>query len=89
MALTAAEKQEIFADYGTHEGDTGSAQVQIAMLTVRINQMIEHQKRHVHDEHSRHGLLKMVGRRRRLLRYLRTNQPEEYQKLIESLGLRR
>ncbi len=89
MALTKAEKQEIFADYGITEGDTGSSQVQIAMLTVRINQMIEHQKRHIHDEHSRHGLIKMVGRRRRLLRYLRTTKPEEYQKLIQRLGLRR
>lgn len=89
MALTIEEKQEIFRDYGTHEGDTGSAQVQVAMLTKRINQLIEHHKFHKHDEHSRRGLLKLVGQRRRLLAYLRKNYPEEYQNLIMRLGLRR
>jgi small subunit ribosomal protein S15 len=88
MALSKAQKQEIFAEFGTHEGDTGSAQVQIAMLTARINGLIEHLRVHRHDEHTRRGLLKMVGRRRRLLRYVRRTQPESYQELIQKLGLR-
>lgn len=88
MALSKAEKEAIFAEYGTHEGDTGSAQVQIAMLTTRINGLIEHLRVHRHDEHTRRGLLKMVGRRRRLLRYVRRTQPESYQELIQKLGLR-
>ncbi|NDJ54449.1 MAG: 30S ribosomal protein S15 [Chloroflexi bacterium] len=89
MALSKAEKQQIFDEYGTHEGDTGSSQVQIAMMTVRINQLIEHMKTHIHDQHSRPGLLRLVGQRRRLLRYLRRTQPEEYAALIKRLGLRR
>jgi small subunit ribosomal protein S15 len=89
MPLTKKEKEEIFKEFGTHEGDTGSSQVQIAMLTRRINQLIDHLNVHGHDEHSRRGLLKMVGRRRRLLTYLRRTQPDEYQVLIEKLGLRR
>ena len=89
MPLTKAEKQEIFAEFAIHEGDTGSSQVQIAMLTKRINQLIEHLKIHDHDEHTRYGLLKLVGRRRRLLAYLRRTQPEEYKQLIQRLGLRR
>jgi small subunit ribosomal protein S15 len=88
MALSKAQKQEIFAEFGTHEGDTGSAQVQIAMLTTRINGLIEHLRVHRHDEHTRRGLLKLVGRRRRLLRYVRRTQPESYQELIQKLGLR-
>lgn len=88
MALTKEEKQEIFDEYGTHENDTGSAQVQIAMLTRRINSLIEHLREHKHDEHTRYGLLKMVGRRRRLLRYLRNTEPEAYIELIQRLGLR-
>lgn len=88
MALTKKEKQEIFEEYGTHEGDTGSAQVQIAMLTSRIDGLIGHLREHKHDEHTRHGLLKMVGRRRRLLRYLRKKDPEAYLDLIKRLGLR-
>jgi small subunit ribosomal protein S15 len=89
MPLTKAEKAEIFAEFGTHDGDTGSTQVQIAMLTKRINQLIEHGRVHKHDYHSRRGLLKMVGQRRRLLAYLRRTQPEEYTKLLGQLGLRR
>lgn len=88
MALTKKEKQEIFDEYGTHEGDTGSSQVQIAMLTARIERLIEHGREHTHDEHTRRGLLKMVGRRRRLLRYLRKKDPEAYLELIQRLGLR-
>ena len=89
MALTSEEKQDIFRDFGTHEGDTGSAQVQIAMLTKRINQLIDHGRNHKHDMHSRRGLLKLVGHRRSLLAYLRNNEPKTYQQLIERLGLRR
>ncbi len=89
MPLTKAEKQNIFADYGVHENDTGSSQVQVAMLTNRINQLVAHLNVHKHDEHSRRGLLKLVGRRRRLLAYLRRTEPETYQSLIKRLGLRR
>lgn len=89
MALTQEEKQEIIAQFAKHEGDTGSAEVQIAMLTRRIEQLIEHFNMHKHDHHSRRGLLKLVGRRRRLLRYLRDNDPESYADVIQRLGLRR
>ncbi len=89
MPLDKAQKQEIMADFSTHEGDTGSTQVQVAMLTRRINQLIGHMNVHKHDEHSRRGLLKLVGRRRRLLAYLRRTDPDEYRRLIERLGLRR
>jgi len=83
------EKQAIIAEYGLHKGDTGSAQVQIALLTDRIAHLTEHLKEHRHDEHSRRGLLKMVGRRRRLLKYLSTKDPKTYRELIARLGLRR
>lgn len=89
MALTKSEKREIFTQYAVHEKDTGSAQVQIAMLTQRINDLIEHLKVHRHDESSRRGLLKLVGQRRRLLAYLRRTKPDEYKELIQRLGLRR
>jgi small subunit ribosomal protein S15 len=89
MPLDSAQKQEIMGEFATHDGDTGSTQVQVAMLTRRINQLIAHMNVHKHDEHSRRGLLKLVGRRRRLLAYLRRTEPEEYRKLIERLGLRR
>ena len=89
MALTSEEKQQIFGDFGTHDGDTGSTPVQIAMLTKRINQLIDHGRMHKQDQHSRRGLLKLVGQRRSLLKYLRKTEPEAYQKLIERLGLRR
>lgn len=89
MALTQEEKAQIIAEYATHEGDTGSPQVQIAMLTQRILDLTEHMKAHKHDYHSRRGLLKMVGRRRRLLKYLRRTDPDAYDGLIKSLGLRR
>jgi small subunit ribosomal protein S15 len=88
MSLTKQEKQAIIDEYATHEGDTGSTQVQVAMLTHRIERLIEHLREHKHDEHTRRGLLKLVGRRRRLLKYLRSTDPEEYLKLIQRLGLR-
>ena len=89
MPLTKEQKQEIFQQFGINANDTGSAQVQVAMLTQRINTLIEHLKLHKHDEHSRRGLMKMVGRRRRLLAYLRRTDPEAYKDLIQRLGLRR
>lgn len=89
MSLSKAEKAEIMKEFGVHPTDTGSPQVQIAMLTKRINQLIDHLRMHKHDEHSRYGLLKLVGQRRRLLAYLRRTQPEEYKVLIQRLGLRR
>jgi small subunit ribosomal protein S15 len=88
MSMTKQEKQTIIDEYATHEGDTGSTQVQVAMLTHRIERLIEHLREHKHDEHTRRGLLKLVGRRRRLLKYLRSTDPEEYLQLIQRLGLR-
>ena len=89
MALTAEEKQEIIKTYATHEGDTGSPEVQVALLTKRIADLTEHLKEHKHDHHSRRGLLLLVGRRKGLLQYLQDNDVERYRKLIERLGLRR
>lgn len=86
---SAVAKPEIVAKYRTHEKDTGSSEVQVAVLTARINHLNEHLKSNIHDHHSRRGLLKMVGRRRRLLAYLARNEVERYQKLIQSLGLRK
>ncbi|HLV97772.1 MAG TPA: 30S ribosomal protein S15 [Ktedonobacterales bacterium] len=88
MALSVEEKSEIIAQYQTHEGDTGSPEVQIALLTKRIRDLDGHTKVHKHDVHSRRGLLKMVGQRRRLLSYLNENDPERYRALVTSLGLR-
>jgi small subunit ribosomal protein S15 len=88
MPLARAEKAEIFKEYSRHEGDTGSPEVQIALLTTRINQLTEHLKVHKHDEHSRRGLLKLVGQRLRHLKYLSNKNPEAYRTLIEQLGLR-
>ena len=88
MALTVDEKAEIIADSRVHETDTGSPEVQISILTRRINQMTEHMKIHKHDLHSRRGLLLMVGRRRRLLAYLSKKSPDRYRALIARLGLR-
>ncbi|MBQ4082471.1 MAG: 30S ribosomal protein S15 [Clostridia bacterium] len=87
--MTKAEKQAIMAEYATHEGDTGSAQVQVAVLTRRINELNEHLKIHKKDHHSRRGLLKMVGHRRNLLAYLQKTDIEGYRALIERLGLRK
>lgn len=89
MALEKEEKTTIISDYQVHSSDTGSPQVQVALLTERINGLIEHLKIHAQDHHSRRGLLKLVGRRRRLLAYLASKDKESYRKLIESLGLRR
>lgn len=89
MALDAATKQKIMSEYATTEGDTGSPEVQVAMLTQRIRDLTEHMKVHKHDHHSRRGLLIMVGRRRRLLGYLQRTDIARYRSLIERLGLRR
>jgi small subunit ribosomal protein S15 len=88
MPLAKTEKSEIFKNYARHEGDTGSPEVQIAMLTVRINQLTEHLKVHKHDEASRRGLLKLVGQRLRHLKYLAKKDADAYKSLIERLGLR-
>ncbi len=82
-------KQEIIAEYALSEGDTGSPEVQIALLTGRISHLTEHLKNHKHDHHSRRGLLLLVGQRRRLLNYLQNSEIERYRSLIERLGLRR
>ena len=89
MALTTEQKKEILASYGLHETDTGSPEVQVAMLTRRISDLTEHLKMHKHDHHSRRGLLLLVGRRRRLLNYLAKTDITRYRSLIERLGLRR
>jgi small subunit ribosomal protein S15 len=89
MALTKEAKQEIIAKHGRSETDTGSPQVQIAMLTQRINELTEHLRVHKHDHHSRRGLLKLVGQRRRFLNYLQKHDLEGYRALIKELGLRR
>ena len=83
------EKQEIIAKYATHEGDTGSPEVQIALLTERINHLNDHLKVHKQDNHSRRGLLKMVGKRRSLLDYLQKKDVERYRALIAKLGIRK
>jgi small subunit ribosomal protein S15 len=80
---------EIVAEFGTHESDTGSPEVQVALLSERINHLTEHLREHGHDHHSRRGLLMMVGKRRRLLDYLRRQDIERYRALIAKLGLRR
>jgi small subunit ribosomal protein S15 len=89
VALDREEKTTIIGGYQTHTEDTGSPEVQVALLTERINTLIEHLKMHIHDHHSRRGLLKLVGRRRRLLAYLRQRDKNRYFSLIERLGLRR
>jgi small subunit ribosomal protein S15 len=88
MPLTKDKKQELVGKYGRSGEDTGSAEVQVAMLTARINELTEHLRTHVKDHHSRRGLLKMVGKRRRLLRYLESNDLERYRALVSELGLR-
>mgnify|MGYP002517299686 CR=1 FL=1 len=87
--ITKEKKQEIINEYKTHEGDTGSPEVQIAVLTYRINTLNEHLKANHNDHHSRRGLLKMVGQRRNLLKYLRETDIERYRSLIARLGLRK
>jgi small subunit ribosomal protein S15 len=88
MALEKEQRTQLIGEYQVHGTDTGSADVQIALLTERINQMIEHLRTHTHDHHSRRGLLKLVGRRRRLLAYLSSKDPARYQQLLARLGLR-
>ena len=89
MTLDSAVKAQIVAEYGTKPGDTGSPEVQIAMLTKRIQDLTEHLKMHKHDHHSRRGLLILVGQRRRLLQYLVKTDIARYRSIIEKLGIRR
>jgi small subunit ribosomal protein S15 len=89
VALASDVKQKIMTDYATVEGDTGSPEVQVAMLSRRISDLTEHLRTHKHDHHSRRGLLLLVGRRRRLLKYLAKTDITRYRALIERLGLRR
>ena len=89
MPLDKATKTQIIQDYARESGDTGSPEVQIALLTARITQLTEHLQTHSHDEHSRRGLLKLVGQRRRHLKYIARKKPEVYRELLQRLGLRR
>ncbi|EOD00628.1 30S ribosomal protein S15 [Caldisalinibacter kiritimatiensis] len=89
MSISKEEKAAIIKEYQLKEGDTGSPEVQVAILTHRINKLTEHLKEHKKDHHSRRGLLKMVGKRRGLLKYLQKNDIERYRSLIKRLGLRR
>ena len=89
MSLQKDNKSSIIQEYKTHEADTGSAEVQIALLSARINQLTEHLKMHKKDHHSRRGLLMMVGQRRRLLNYLSKRDIERYRSVVSRLGLRR
>ena len=89
MTLTAEDKREIVQRFGKDESDTGATEVQVAMLTRRINDLTEHLRTHRHDHHSRRGLLMLVGRRRRFLNYLQKRDLEGYRALIRELGLRR
>ena len=89
MALDAAVKTQIIQEFATHEGDTGSPEVQIAVLSKRISDLTEHLKFHKHDHHTRRGLMALVGRRKRMLRYLHDTDINRYRSLLERLGLRR
>jgi len=89
MALLTQDKREIIEKHATHAGDTGSPEVQIALLTNRISYLTEHFKAHSHDHHSRRGLLKLVGRRRRMLDYVKKLNVQRYKKIITSLGIRK
>ena len=89
MSLAAEKKREIVARYGRGDGDTGSTEVQVALLTARINELTEHLRTHRKDHHSRRGLLMLVGKRRRLLNYLQRHDLDAYRELIRELGLRR
>jgi len=89
VSLSTAEKQNIIQEYHLHPQDTGSPEVQVALLTTRINQLIDHLKMHKQDEHSRRGLLKLVGQRRRHLAYLKRKDNQRYLELIQRLGLRK
>lgn len=89
MSITAEKKQQVIKEYATQKGDTGSPEVQVAILTNRISELSEHMKIHKKDFHSRRGLLAMVANRRKLLDYLKTKDEGRYKKLIKSLGIRR
>ena len=89
MALGKNKKEGVIKKHGTHDKDTGSPEVQIALLTERINYLSPHFKTHVKDHHSRRGLLQLVAQRRRLLKYLQTHQKKRYQAIVEKLGLRK
>jgi small subunit ribosomal protein S15 len=89
MSLTKEAKTEVVSRFAKHEGDTGSPEVQIALLTARINELTEHLREHKKDHHSRRGLLMLVGQRRRLLNYLRRRDIARYRELVQELGLRR
>ena len=89
MPLSNEMKREIIEENKLHDGDTGSSEVQVALLTKRIEELTEHFKTHKKDHHSRVGLLKLVGRRRRLLNYLRANDEQRYREIVKKLGLRR
>lgn len=89
MALSAEQKAEIVSEFARSEGDTGSPEVQVALLTGNINQLQDHFKNHQHDHHSRRGLIRMVNTRRKLLDYLKKRDTERYSSLIQRLGLRR
>jgi small subunit ribosomal protein S15 len=88
MSLTAEAKREIVETYGRDQNDTGSTEVQVALLTARINELTEHLREHSKDHHSRRGLLMLVGKRRRLLKYLQRSDIDRYRQLIQQLGLR-
>ena len=89
MSLSTTKKTEVITKFATHDGDTGSPEVQVALLSERINFLTEHFKTHAKDHHSRRGLLKLVGQRRRLLDYLKSKNVERYKKLITALGIRK
>ena len=89
MAISKAEKDNIIKEYATHEGDTGSVEVQVALLTERINKLTEHMKEHTHDYHTNRGLLQMVGKRKSLLEYLKNEDVQRYRELIKKLNLRK
>ncbi|HZS39007.1 MAG TPA: 30S ribosomal protein S15 [Polyangia bacterium] len=89
MSLATARKKDVIGKFATHEGDTGSPEVQIALLSERINYLTEHFKTHAKDHHSRRGLLKLVGQRRRLLDYLKVKSLDRYRNLINTLGIRK
>lgn len=89
MAISKEKKNEVIKEYATHKGDTGSVEVQVAILTTDINNLTEHMRTHSHDHHSYVGLLKKIGHRRNLLRYLQNTDLDRYRNLIKRLGLRR
>ena len=89
MALALDRKKSLIEQFRTHEGDTGSPEVQIALLTERVNGLTDHFKLHAKDHHSRRGLLMLIGKRRSLLEYLRKKDPQRYRTIIEKLGIRR